>query len=58
MMMMLGINLILLVFFSKTMVKLCCWEKNTGELQVNLQGNERGKEEDEARGVLVFLQVT
>ena len=39
------------------MVKLCCWEKNKGELQVNLQGNEREKE-DEARGTLVFLYVT
>jgi hypothetical protein len=40
------------------MVMLCCWEKNKGELQVNLQGKEREKEEDEARGILVFPQVT
>ncbi|KEH25912.1 5-formyltetrahydrofolate cyclo-ligase [Medicago truncatula] len=34
------------------MVKLCCWEKNKGELLVNLQGNEREKEEDEAMGTI------
>ena len=40
------------------MVKLRCWEKNKGELQVNLQGNEREKEEDEVRGILVLTHLS